>query len=250
MKFNVAIVSTFLMLLLGCAESKTDTATPAKTTGAAKSTESTPGLGAPAPVDKKPTENKPAESTVATPEKPVAAGPKAVAVTDGGAELNPENSRIQFIGTHVGDKPDPRLGGFTKFSGKVAVDKTAVTAVSFEIATDSMWTEFDKLTAHLKGPDFFDTKEFPEIKFQSTSVEAVPGGKITVTGDLTLHGETKSILVPAIVTVTDDGVTLVAEFTIDRTEFGISYEPGKVDKTVSLTVVVGEKTAPKASAGG
>ena len=187
----------------------------------------------------------------AAPSKAAATGDKTpVAIKDGTAEVNPENSRIQFIGTHAGAKPDPRVGGFTKFSGKLTTEKDALTAAEFEISTDSMWTEFDKLTNHLKGPDFFDIKEFPEIKFQSTKIDASADGKIAVTGDLTLHGQTKSILVPATVTVTDAGVTLVAEFTIDRIEFGIAYEPEKVEKTVSLTVVVGEKTQPKPSAGG
>ncbi len=245
MKFKLAIVSMSMMLLVGCNASTPGTGTPSPVPNskppAAKASEpSAAGLGTAGPVDK-----KPAESTAASSSR------KPVAIKDGVAELSPENSRIQFVGTHVGEKPDPRVGGFEKFSGRLSADAGAVTAVSFEIDTDSLWTEIGaKLTTHLKSPDFFDTKEFPEIKFHSNQVESTTGGKVSVTGDLTLHGVTKSVLVPAMVTFTDDGVTLVAEFTIDRTEFGISYEPGKVDKTVSLTVVIGEKTQSKAAPAG
>ena len=251
MKFKFAIVSTSVMLLVGCNGATPGTGTPSpvpnsKLTPTAKTSE--PAAAAPgttASADKKPagTAEGGRGSTAPATNDPAPTSRKPVAVKDGVAELSPENSRIQFIGTHVGEKPEPRLGGFEKFSGKLSADAGVLSAVSFEIVTDSMWTEIGaKLTSHLKSPDFFDTKEFPEIKFQSTQIEPTDGGKVTITGDLTLHGVTKPVLVPAMVTFSDDGVILAAEFTIDRTEFGINYEPGKVDKTVALTVVIGEKT--------
>jgi polyisoprenoid-binding protein YceI len=111
-----------------------------------------------------------------------------------------------------------------------------------------LWSEASKLTTHLKSPDFFDTKENPDIKFESTMVEGKQGANATVTGNLTLHGVTKTITVPVTVSVTKEGVTLAADFKIDRTEFGMSFEPDKIDKTVSLTVIVGEKNDPKPGA--
>ena len=76
-----------------------------------------------------------------------AAGANAVALKDGVAELGPDNSKVIFVGAHVGEKPDPRTGGFEKFSGKLTTEAGKLTVVSFEIATDSMWTEIGgKLT--------------------------------------------------------------------------------------------------------
>lgn len=172
--------------------------------------------------------------------------PSPVKVTDGAVELSPANSKVMFVGAHVGEKPDPRTGGFEKFSGKLTVDAGKLTAVSLDIMTDSTWTEIGgKLTTHLKSPDFLDTKEFPEIKFQSTKVETADDGKATIIGDLTMHGETKPITIPATVKVTDAGITLVADFTVDRAEFGMTTAIDKVESKVELKVVVGEKTDAK-----
>ena len=57
-----------------------------------------------------------------------------------------------------------------------------------------------------------------------------------ITGDLTLHGTTKSISIPAKVATTDDAITLTSTFTIDRTEYGIAYDPAKVKKEVLIKV--------------
>ena len=173
---------------------------------------------------------------------------KAVAIEAGVATLAPENTKIVFVGTHSGAKPDPRTGGFGKFTGKAEVDADAKTlkAVSVEIETGSLWTQIEMLTNHLKNADFFDVKEHPQAAFQSTKIEAGDAtGSVTITGNLTLHGATKEISFPATVSITDAGLTLSSKFTIDRTEFGMTFGEGKVEKKVALTVVIGEKTEGK-----
>ena len=57
-----------------------------------------------------------------------------------------------------------------------------------------------------------------------------------------LHGVTKEISFPATVQIGDEGLTLKSEFTIDRSQFGMTFGPDKVEKNVSMTIVVGEKT--------
>ena len=106
-----------------------------------------------------------------------------------------------------------------------------------EIDTASLGTEIEKLTNHLKSPDFFEVRKYPTAKFESTKIE---GGSIT--GKLTLHGVTKEISFHATVEVTEAGLKLKAEFTIDRSEYGMTYDPKKVENKVSMTVVVGERT--------
>lgn len=169
---------------------------------------------------------------------------EAVPLTKGVATISPANSKIAFVGTHSGDKPDPRVGGFAKFSGKVTVDPAtkALTGVTADIDTASLFTSIPKLTDHLKNPDFFEVREYPRAKFESTKVTPGKDGAATVTGKLTLHGVTKEISFPATTSVTAEGLTLKSEFAIQRSEFGMTYGAGKVDDKVSLTVVVGEKT--------
>jgi polyisoprenoid-binding protein YceI len=89
-------------------------------------------------------------------------------------------------------------GRFNDVSGMVMWDKDDPTKSSFtfEVKADSLDTHNDKRDAHLKGPDFFDVKQFPTISFKSTAVKSSGDNKFDVTGDLTMHGVTKSITVP------------------------------------------------------
>ena len=68
-------------------------------------------------------------STAAEPVKPSAADqtskPSAESATAGPITLSPDNTKIEFVGTHVGTKPDPRVGSFAKFAGKMEVDAAA-----------------------------------------------------------------------------------------------------------------------------
>ncbi len=51
----------------------------------------------------------------------------------------------------------------------------------------------DKRDAHLRSPDFFDVEKFPTLTFKSTQVEKRGDEELAITGDLTLHGVTKSV---------------------------------------------------------
>lgn len=175
-----------------------------------------------------------------------------VAVNAGKAALSPENTRLQFVCAHLGEKPDPRTGTFAKFTGTMEADVAAksLKSLTLDFDVNSLATEFGKLTTHLKSPDFFDTREHPKASFVSKKI--APGtaaGESLVTGDLTLHGVTKSITVPVKTAFAESGITLTSDFAIDRSEFGMKYGLDKVDKKVSLTVVIGEKNKVFAEAG-
>jgi polyisoprenoid-binding protein YceI len=107
-----------------------------------------------------------------------------------------------------------------------------------DIDTTSLFTQFDMLTTHLKSPDFFEVRRFPTAKFESTKIETGPTGS-QVTGKLTLHGVTNEVTFPAKLEVTTSGISLKSEFTINRLDFGINYDPKKVEEKVALSVVVG-----------
>src|SRR6187551_3707466 len=76
-------------------------------------------------------------------------------IKSGTVALSPQNTLIQFVCAHVGPKPDPRTGHFAKFTGLAQLDEAAksLKSVSVEIDTNSITTQFDKLTNHLKSPD-------------------------------------------------------------------------------------------------
>lgn len=166
-----------------------------------------------------------------------------VPVKSGSATLTAQNTKLQFVCAHVAADPMPRKGGFAKFMGKAEVDAATktLTSLDVDIDTTSLFTEFDMLTNHLKSPDFFEVRRFPTAHFESTKIEPATSGTNQITGKLTLHGVTKQISFPATVEIGDAGLRLKSEFTIDRLEFGINYDPKKVENKVSLTVVVGEK---------
>jgi polyisoprenoid-binding protein YceI len=176
-----------------------------------------------------------------------AASAGSVPIEGGVAKLTPENTKIIFVGTHVGDKPDPRTGGFKEFLGEAVIDESskALKSVTVDIDTASLWTQHAKLTEHLNSPDFFETREHPKAKFVAKSIAAGRDpGTFTITGDLTLLATTKEIEVPATVSIGDTGLSIKADFKIDRTEFGMDRLQQGVEKEVALTVVVGEKTEP------
>lgn len=153
-------------------------------------------------------------------------------------ELTPENTQIGFVGTHIveeGPDPDARSGQFEAFQGTATMTEGMLSKIAVEIETSSLQTENEKLTGHLKSPDFFDVREHPNASFTSTSIEPAADGEVNITGDLTLLGNTKTISFPATVS-TDGGFELNAEFTIDRTEFGMDYGVDKVEKTVTMTI--------------
>jgi len=149
--------------------------------------------------------------------------------------VTPERSSIEFIGSKV---TGSHKGGFKKFEGEMAVanGKLADSGSKVVIDTTSIWTDTDRLTGHLKIPDFFNVAQIPTATFETTSVSD-QGTNTLVTGNLTLHGVTKQISFPAQVQVSDDAVNLQAEFAINRFDFEIKYA-GKADDLIRKEVVL------------
>ncbi len=206
-------------------------------------------------VDAPPAETA-AESTDTSASMPNAASTSASAApiaSDGTVAMAPENTQIQFVGTHVGDEPKPRVGVFTKFSGTAAIDTGAksLRSAAVEIDVDSLVTQFDKLTNHLKSPDFFDAREHPTARFETTSVTPGSGnGEHTITGQFTLMGTTKELSFPAQVQVTDDGLRLDGKFMFNRSDYGMHKMREGVEDPVEVTVTIGQPTkVPEPAAG-
>ncbi len=146
-----------------------------------------------------------------------------------------EGSSIGFVGSKVTGRHD---GGFQSFEGEIRLvdgDPTR-SSVKLSIDTTSLWADNERLTGHLKSPDFFDVATYPTAEFQSTEINP-DGDHYQMVGNLTLHGITKKISFPAHLTVEDDGVTAEDEFSIFRVDFDIKYE-GKADDLIRDAVLI------------
>ena len=140
-------------------------------------------------------------------------------------------SKVGFVGAKVTGK---HVGEFKTFAGQVLMGPTAeASAVAVTIEMASVMADNEKLSGHLRSPDFFDVDTFKTATFTSTSVKkgGEGGATHTVSGNLALHGITKSITFPATITTTPDLVTVKAAFAFDRKAFNISY-PGKADDLI------------------
>ncbi|VTR97335.1 YceI family protein OS=Planctomyces limnophilus (strain ATCC 43296 / DSM 3776 / IFAM 1008 / 290) GN=Plim_3690 PE=4 SV=1: YceI [Gemmata massiliana] len=167
----------------------------------------------------------------------------ALAVPAGAADakyaLTGDNTKVTFVGKKADGK---HTGGFGKLTGSATVaggDPTKL-EVTVEIETESIFSDDEKLTGHLKNADFFDVKNQPKATFKSTKVEKGTAG-YTVTGDLTLLGKTKSVSFPATITEKDGKLEVAASFAIDRTQWGMTYGKGKIDDNVELGIKVEAK---------
>lgn len=132
-------------------------------------------------------------------------------------------------------------GVFREISGTVDYDAASADglAVEITIGAASVDSRYEQRDDHIKSPDFLNAAEFPTIGFKSTSVTPTGDGTYDVTGDLTLHGVTRQIQVTAERTGEGkhpqsgkDMVGFETRFTIDRTEFGMSFMAGPVGEEV------------------
>ncbi len=151
-------------------------------------------------------------------------------------KADPAASSIAFVGAKItGD----HKGDFKTFAGEARVAGTTPKSVSFSIDMTSVTSDADDLTTHLKSPDFFDVAKHPKAEFVSTALTPKIDGtnNYEVTGDLSLHGEKKSIVFPANISVDDRGAKGSAEFKINRKDFKIEY-PGKPDDLIKDEVLL------------
>lgn len=170
------------------------------------------------------------EAPKATPvavEKPVEGATRYTFSNDG--------SKFGFVGAKVTGKHD---GGFNVFSGTLELPGADFTKarVKATVSTKSVFTDSEKLTGHLQSADFFDAEKFPEATFVSTAI-AANGETFNVTGDLSLHGVTKSITFPAKLAMDGEAVKVSADFAINRKDFGIVYA-GKADDLIADNVAI------------
>jgi len=141
-------------------------------------------------------------------------------------------------------------GRFNEVSGTLSLDtaRPEKSSVELTVKAASVDTANPKRDQHLKSPDFFNAKQFPEITFKSTSVKLTGKDTAAVTGELTLHGVTRTIV--AEVAHTGSGkdpwggvrAGFEATFSVKRSDFGMTFmQDGLSDEVQVIVSVEGVK---------
>jgi len=157
-----------------------------------------------------------------------------------------DSSKVDWKAFHKGGFA-PRWGTINIQSGDISVQDGEITGGDFVLDMKTIKvdaasvTEADKkaidLENHLKSADFFHVDSIPTAEFVVTKVEAlatapqgaIEGANKTVSGNLTLLGNTINVSFPAKVEVSDNVVSVAAHFTVNRTDWGIKFGTNEVD---------------------
>ncbi len=109
-------------------------------------------------------------------------------------QVDPQHSSAQFAVRHLG--LSTVRGAFSKLSGTVSLDDQDITKSTVEVTIDvnTVDTREPDRDKDLRSERFFDVAHFPTMTFKSKKVEQVSPGKLRVTGDLTIHGTTKEVV--------------------------------------------------------
>jgi polyisoprenoid-binding protein YceI len=112
-------------------------------------------------------------------------------------QIDPAHSNASFSIRHL--MISNVRGEFGKVTGTVNWDDTDVSKSTAEatIDTTTINTHEPKRDEDLKSPNFFDVAKYPTITFKSTSVKKVGPDRLSITGDLTMHGVTKPVTLDA-----------------------------------------------------
>ena len=160
-------------------------------------------------------------------------------------EIDAAHSMIIFRAKHNGITYN--YGRFNEFTGEITMGAdVSNNTVEFEVKASSVDTGNEKRDQHLRSSDFFSAKQFPVITFKSTKVSAKEGKEdvLEVTGDLELHGVKKSVTVDVEITGRGQGrqgeslIGFESTFTIQRSEFGMTYGMGSVSDDIRITVSI------------
>ncbi len=172
--------------------------------------------------------------------------------------IDPSHSSIGFSIRHL--MIAKVRGTFNTFSGTVDLpaDGTIPVAIHAEIDPASIDTREAQRDGHLKSPDFFDVATHDKILFDSTEIQSSGGSAFAATGNLTLHGVTKSVTLKG--EVTGQGkdpwgnarVAFEATGRVNRKDFGLTWnaalETGgvAVGDEVEITLDIQVVPAPQA----
>jgi polyisoprenoid-binding protein YceI len=168
----------------------------------------------------------------------------AAAAQAGTWQIDPNHTAAQFSVRHLG--VSTVRGAFTKVTGSAKYDPADLSKTSLEatIETTSVDTRVEMRDNDLRSPRFFDAQKFPTITFHSKTTKASGPGKLQITGDLTIHGVTKEVVLDVdgpsepIKDPMGKGLRMGASATtkVNRQDFGVSALPGIVGDDITITI--------------
>ena len=128
-------------------------------------------------------------------------------------------------------------------------EKLETSSVVITIDAQSINTRITQRDNHLERNDFFATDSFPSITFKSAFINALADDRINITGDFTIRGRTKRITIPSRLVFFDATRSIgrvKGQTTIDRNDFGVSYQPllNKLDPEIQLQFDISFKPKP------
>jgi polyisoprenoid-binding protein YceI len=119
-------------------------------------------------------------------------------------------------------------GSFARFDAVLTVDESGKAKLVGTVPVDTVIVKDENLVAHLQSPEFFDSEQYPEIRFESEDI-VLDGPSATLTGDLTIKGHTErvtaqgSVVGPVEDPFGNTKLGLQFETVVDRTKFGLNW---------------------------
>ena len=152
------------------------------------------------------------------------------------------HSAVIFKAQHFG--AGYTYGRFNEFEGGFEAEGETLESINVTVQAASVDTNIAKRDGHLANADYLNAKEFPAITFTSTSIGAKGEGVFAVTGDLTLHGTTKSVTVD--MTHTGEGKDPFGgyrqgwegSFMVDAHEYGVGVDQKGSGKDITLILAI------------
>jgi polyisoprenoid-binding protein YceI len=152
----------------------------------------------------------------------------ATAVPTGTWTVDPAHSKVGFAVKHMGIANV--RGEFTEFEGTLEIAEDLSSAKAYgTVKAQSVDTNEPQRDDHLRSPDFFDVAQFPELRFESTSIEALDDEEFRITGKLTIHGVTNDVVLHADLEGTDidpwgnERVGLEVTGQLSRGDYGMKF---------------------------
>jgi polyisoprenoid-binding protein YceI len=168
-------------------------------------------------------------------------------------KIDPNHSSVNFAVAHMG--VSTVVGRFTSFTGNITLDDKDVSksSVSVTIKTASINTDVTARDNDLRSPNYFDVEKFPEITFQSKSVERKGDGYVAH-GTLTIHGVSKDVDLPFEFRGPADAgqnhgkiMGAHAWLTVNRQDFGVGKATPMIGNDVKIELYVeAHQAAPAA----
>ena len=142
---------------------------------------------------------------------------------------------------------------FGQVDGAITYDPANVAASSVQVTLplSGMESHVPAFNNHLRSPDLFDAEKYPTITFRSTSVASAGENRLAVTGDLTIKGVTRQVVLDVVLNKVGEHpmrkvptIGFNATTTIKRSDYGISYAVPAVSDEVKISITT-EALAPK-----